>query len=204
VLTRALAYVRGFCKWHVTPVISEDVVTLDGPGQWGGMSVGMGSLYGGSYYAGTGTLRRTRVGSTTLFLPTKRLQNVVSVIEDGVALDMTTLQWSSAGFLVKQNMQPWTSNMAGSSVNGSTGITVTMTHGWSEDEAADWRGTVLAVADRMSMVKGLIGPFPSEVGPYHLGAFYGTSRAGNLPQSASWLDDLLAQLDTKRYVLEEL
>lgn len=204
VLTRALSFVRSHCGWPVSPVMTNDVVTLDGPGQWGGWGVGMGSLYGGSYYGGTGTLHRTRVGSSTLFLPTKRLQNIVSIVEDGVTLDLTTLQWSKAGFVVKQNHQPWTSNFAGSSPGGSTGITVTMTHGWSEAEAADWRATVLAVADRMSMVKGLLGPFPTNVGPYHLGAFYGTSRPGDLPSSATWLDDLLAQIDTTRYVIQEV
>jgi len=194
VLARALQQVRNYCKWPVCPVIDNDVVKLDGPGQWGGYGVGVGSVYGSSYH--TGTLTHRRVGSGTLFLPTKRLQGITSIVEDGVALDLSTIQWSEAGFVQKQNMQPWSSNLGA--------IEVTYTHGWSVDEAQDWRQIVLAVADRMSMVRGLIGPFPTEIGPYHMGAFYGTSRAGNMPISATWLDDLYAMIDTKRYVIEEI
>lgn len=202
-LNRALQFVRNYCKWNVCPVIEDDVVSIDGPGQWGGYGVGMGSLYGGSYYSGTGTLVKRRVGSGTLFLPTKRLQGISSITEDGVELDISTLQWSSAGFVVKPNNQPWTTNLA-TPGNPNLGITVVMTHGWSAAEAIDWRATVLALADRMSIIKGPMGPFPVNIGPYHLGAYYGTSRAGNLQANAGWVDDLLVQIDTKRYVIQEI
>jgi hypothetical protein len=109
--------------------------------------------------------------------------------------------WSEGGEVYKTTHQPWTSNRAGSTVVGSTGIDITYTHGYSEEQAADWRRIVLSVADRMSLVKGLVGPFNAMVGPYRLSAYYGTSRPGTLPNSASWLDDLLAQIATKRYIL---
>lgn len=194
VLNRALLQVRNYCKWNVCPVMTDDTVTLDGPGQWGGYSVGMGSMYGSSY--SHGNLARRRVGSGTLYLPTKRLQGISSIMENGVALDLSTVQWSSTGIVQKQNMTPWSADLGG--------ITVTYTHGWSVAEAEDWRQIVLAVADRMSMVRGLIGPFPTNIGPYQLGAYYGSSRAANLPVAATWLDDLYALINTKRYVIEEI
>lgn len=191
-LNWALQQVRNYCKWKVCPVVPDDIVTLDGPGEWGSYGVGLGTYTGG--YGGT--LQRRRVGSTSLFLPTKRLQGISSIVEDGVALDLSTIQWSSAGYVVKQNMQSWSVNL--------NSITVTFTHGWTVDEAQDWRQTVLAIADRKSMVKGLIGPFSTNIGPYQMGAFYGTSKSGNTPASSTWIDDLLALIDTTRYVIEEI
>ena len=195
ILSAALQAVRSYCKWYVCPVVTDDVITLDGPGHWGGYGVGMGSLYGGSYYNGTGTLVPRRVGSGTLFLPTKNLLSITSIVEDGNPLDLSTVQWSRSGVVVKQAMLPWSTNLSS--------ITVTYTHGWSVAQAQDWRSLALAIADRMSMVRGLIGPFPTNIGPYRLGGFYGESR-GSLPNSATWLDDLLALIDMKRYVIEEI
>lgn len=198
-LNAALQYLRSYCSWHVTPVVTNDIVALDGPGEWGGWVVGTGSIYG-SGYTGTGTLRKSRPGGETAYLPTKRLQSISSVLEDGVALDLTTLQFNERGAVQKINGGRWTTNMS----NGSgltSGLQFTFTHGWTESEAADWRRIALMIADRMSMVRGLIGPFPVEVGnSFKVAAHYGTSRAGTLPMDAGWLDDLTGMVDTNRYV----
>jgi hypothetical protein len=205
VLAAALQEVRNYCKWHVSPIITEENQNLDGPGQWGGWGVGVGGLYySSSYSLVAGRLNPVRVGNDVLYLKTKKLRSIEQITEDGVALDMTTIQWSDGGQVLKTTHQPWTSNYAGSIAGISSGINITYTHGYSEGEAADWRRIVLACADRMSMVKGLVGPFNAMVGPYRLSAYYGTSRPGTLPINASWLDDLFGQIATKRYVLMEI
>lgn len=199
-LNAALSYVRAHCRWHVTPIENNVTMTLDGPGQWGGLSVGLGGLYfaGGSYM--TGVLRRARTGSDTLFLPTKRLISILSISENGVELDLSSVAFSQTGEVVKTNNELWTPSVAGSNGTLSGGIQVTFTHGYDTVAAADWRRVVLAIADRTSMVRGLTGPFTTSVGPYRVNAYFGESRTGTLPLAAGWLDDLLSQLDTRRYV----
>lgn len=196
VLAAALQQVRSYCKWSVSPVLVNDQFTFDGPGQWGGYSVGTGSLYGTSYTGSAGVLKRTRVGGSVLYLPTKRLQGIASIVEDGVTLDLSTIQWSTRGEVVKADGSQWSTNLHS--------ITVTFTHGWTEAEAADWRRIVLAVADRMSLTRGLVGAFPVDVGPYRVGGYFGSSRPGNLPVGAGWLDDLFGMIDSKRYVIQEV
>jgi hypothetical protein len=201
VLAAALQEVRNYCKWHVSPVHTDEGLKLDGPGEWGGYGVGIGGLYySSSYSIIAGRLTPTRVGGDVLYLPTKKLLDIQSITEDGVALDMATIQWSDTGQVFKTTHAPWTTNYAGSG-GAATGITITFAHGYTEQQAADWRRIVLAVADRMSLVRGLVGPFNAMVGPYRLSAYYGTSRPGTLPSHAGWLDDLYAMIATKRYVL---
>lgn len=206
VLEAAIDFVRHYCRWHVTPINTNEVVSLDGPGQWGGLAVGIGGLYyaSGSYLAGV--LHTNRSGNDTLYLPTKNLLGISSIIEDGVSLDLSTVQWSTRGAVVKMTNEPWTSNMSmsGGANAGQVGLSVTFTHGFTETQAADWRRIVLGVADRMSMVRGLIGGFNTDIGPYKVGAYYGSSRPGNLPMRASWLDDLTALIPTGKYVRMEM
>jgi hypothetical protein len=205
VLAAALQEVRNYCKWHVSPVVTEENEILDGPGEWGGWGVGVGGLYySSSYSIVAGRLSPVRVGNDVLYLKTKKLRSIEQITEDGVPLDMTKIQWSDNGQVVKTTHQPWTTNRGGSTSTTGTGINITFTHGYSETQAADWRRIVLAVADRMSLVRGLVGPFNAMVGPYRLSAYYGTSRPGTLPTNASWLDDLFAQIATKRYILMEI
>lgn len=195
VLQAALQEVRGYCKWHVCPVTTE-VLTLDGPGDWGGLAVGVGGIYysSGSYM--NGFLRRTRPGAQTLYLPTKQLLSINSVIENGVALDVSSLDWGTDGEVSKGDGTRWTSKRRG--------IQVSFSHGYGITQAADWRRLVLNVADRMSLVRGLVGPFNASLGPYRVSGYYGTSRAGNMSAEASWLDDLFALIDTDRYVRVEI
>lgn len=177
VLSAALSVVRNYCRWHVSPVHVGEILTLNGPGDWGGWGVGAG---GGTYYGSGGALQRVRVGGQVLMLPTKRLQSIATLVEDGVSLDISGLQFDESGNVIKTTHQRWSVNMAG--------IVVTFTHGWTEDEAADWRQIVLMVADRMSLVRGLVGPFELTVGPYRTGA------------TTEPFQDLLDQINVDNYV----
>lgn len=77
-----------------------------------------------------------------LSLPTLNLIAVSEIVEDGVSLDVADLYWSqSKGVVYKRG---WSRGWSGAS------ILVTMTHGFSESEAADWRRAVLRLADQMS------------------------------------------------------
>lgn len=185
VLSAALTVVRNYCHWHVSPVETDLTLTLNGPGQWGGWGIGAGNLYGGPYYASGGGLHRQRVGGQVLMLPTKRLQSIASLVEDGNPLDISTLQFDEAGNVIKSTHQRWSVNLQG--------IVITFTHGFTEDEAADWRQIVLMIAERMSTVRGLIGVADVTIGPYRVGRFMNKPFA-----------DLLDQLDVDRYVRMEI
>ena len=64
-LAAALAAARRYCGWHVTPVLTDDEIVVDGPGR------------------------------SVLSLPTLQLLDVTEIIEDGVTLDVTKLRWST-------------------------------------------------------------------------------------------------------------
>lgn len=83
-------------------------------------------------------------GGPVLSLPTLNLIAVTAVVEEGVALDVTKLDVSRRrGTVEKQSHRCW-------SRRGSA-ITVTMTHGFTEAEAADWRRSVLRLVNIMSL-----------------------------------------------------
>ena len=110
----ALVAVRRFCGWHVSPVIEDDELVVDGP------------------------------GGRVLSLPTMSLLSVASVVELGVAVDVTKLDRSQRkGTLTK----PW-----GCWTGRDGAITATVDHGFTEAEAADWRAAVLAIVDEWSQV----------------------------------------------------
>ena len=173
--------------------------------QWGGLQVGTGGIYYASGGYLTGVLERVRTGGRTLFLPTKNLLGIESIIEDGTVLLPPSadysgdFQWSQSGVVTKSNGSLWTANYASNS-QGAQGLSVKFTHGYSAAQAEDWRKIVLAIADRSSMVRGLIGGFSTNMGPYRVNSYFGESRTGTMPKDASWLDDLMALIDTKRYV----
>lgn len=122
---------RRFCGWHVTPVREDDVQTLDGP------------------------------GSPLLVLPTLRLIELTSVVENGVTLDVATDLFVSARGLVRKRSGAWWSAEYGS-------IVVTMTHGFDEDpesvlSAADFNAAVASYAERSSGDRfKAVGPFQYE------------------------------------------
>lgn len=65
-LAAVLAAARTYCRWPVTPAVTDDVVTLDGP------------------------------GDQLLALPTMQLTDLTELTEDGVALDVDALLWQPA------------------------------------------------------------------------------------------------------------
>ncbi|SIM96821.1 hypothetical protein [Mycobacteroides abscessus] len=143
-LRAALAAARAYCGWHVTPVKTDDTVELDGP------------------------------GGNTLMLPTLKLISLSEVRERvgayGGATDETVyspaqLETSRHGMVRKRPgltpHGPWWTNELGA-------ITVKMTHGYAEDEAANWQDAILSMVDRVSTMIGG-GPFIG-IGPFQYGA----------------------------------
>lgn len=82
-------------------------------------------------------------GGPVLALPTRNLIEVEAVTENGVAIDVDNLDVSRVkGTVRKYPHGGWTAR------DGS--ISVTMTHGFTEGEAPDWRRAVLRLADLMA------------------------------------------------------
>jgi len=120
--------------------VEGDVVTLDGP------------------------------GSMLLVLPTLRLVNLTSVVENGVTLDVATdLYVSARGLVRKRSGGCWSANY-GSIGYGSIGywsanygsIVVTMDHGF--DDTDDFNAAVLSFVDRSSLTPD--GGRPKAIGPF--------------------------------------
>jgi hypothetical protein len=124
-LDAALAAARGYCGWHVTPVRTGDQVIADGRG---------GAL---------------------LALPTLALSAVTAVTEDGVELDVDTLEWSLRGLVRKPYGQLWTTRFSG--------VTATITHGYAS--VPDFESAVLSAIERGAFAAGggetlrAVGPF---------------------------------------------
>jgi hypothetical protein len=123
-LNAALAAARRAVGWHVSPARTADVVIIDGP------------------------------DSRILYLPTRKLNDLTSVDEDGTALvPSTALRWNAGGppgghsepVRVRKRSNGWWTDQYQS-------ITVTMDHGYTEAEAADWRYAVLSMVNQMAMV----------------------------------------------------
>lgn len=85
-LAAAVAAARRYCGWHVTPLLTAQTITLDGP------------------------------GSPLLVLPTMNLTALTSVTEDGVAVTVADLMWSARGLIHKPYGQIWTDKLGGVSV----------------------------------------------------------------------------------------
>lgn len=94
ILDRAYATVRTYCGWHVSPVIADDVATLDGPDH------------------------------VLLGLPTLHLVTLTEVVEDGVTLNLADLTSSVSGRLLVKKMPPrrWTSNLRAITVTMTHGF----------------------------------------------------------------------------------
>ncbi|MBB3752609.1 hypothetical protein FHT44_005121 [Mycolicibacterium sp. BK634] len=115
-LNAALARVRNYCGWHVSPVRSETIVKNGTNDRW-------------------------------LSLPTLKIVEVTEVTECGVVLDLSTIKQSAdePGFLVKQ---------CGHWRYGLSNIEVELSHGFTADEAADFREAVLGLIDTASLSIG--------------------------------------------------
>lgn len=121
-LAAALMVARREVGWHVSPVLTAQQITMDGP------------------------------NSRVLFLPSQKVVTVTSVTEDDVLLDPATVRPSAGdgGFLRrrvalrKTSGDYWTDTYSG--------IELTIDHGFNEDEAADWRQAILSMVDQMSLL----------------------------------------------------
>lgn len=108
-LNAALVAARNYCGWHVSPVIEDAELVLDGPG--GGI----------------------------LDLPTRNLLDISELTENDTAVEV---KWSKTGAVRKASRSCWTCEYQA--------IAVTITHGFTEDEAADWRQAILAMVVSIS------------------------------------------------------
>lgn len=108
----ALVAARRYCGWPVSPVVTDDEVTVDGSG--------------------------CQVQS----LPTLNLVSVSEIDEDGTVHAAADLRVSRLGLVRKRSGARWTSAYGA--------VTVTMTHGFTEAEAADWRRAVINLVDDWS------------------------------------------------------
>jgi hypothetical protein len=89
-------------------------------------------------------------GGRVLSLPTLNLIEVSELSENGVAADVTKLDISRRkGTITKRSHGCWT--------HRDGAIAVTMTHGFTEAQAADWRRAVLRLVDTMSLQPATVG-----------------------------------------------
>lgn len=113
-LDAALTLVRQRCGWHVSPVKTDVVFTLDG------------------------------TGGRELLLRTRKITRVASVVDDGVALDVST-------DVVVPNEYPWKLvRTTGQWSRQYGGVVATIDHGFTAAEAASWRQAVLTVVVNLS------------------------------------------------------
>jgi hypothetical protein len=121
-LTAALKTARKYVGWHVSPVRTDHSFTMDGP------------------------------DSRVLILPTRKLIALTAIAENGTDLDVSTVG-ISAGDGPDIDRPVGVRKRSGSRWTGEYGgIEVTMTHGYTETEAADWRRAVLSMVDQMSQI----------------------------------------------------
>lgn len=114
-INAVLAAARRWCGWHVSPVRTNEVLDLDGP------------------------------GGHVLSLPTMNLIAVSAVTQLGVSLDVSTLDKSRRKGTITNMFGCWSCR------DGS--ITATITHGYTEAEAADWRQAIVDVVGTRSLAQ---------------------------------------------------
>ena len=85
-LDAALAAARRYCGWHVTPVTTNQSITLDGP------------------------------GDRILVLPTLQLGSVTGISEEGITLNLADVQISARGMVLKTDGSYWTDKLGGIAV----------------------------------------------------------------------------------------
>lgn len=131
-LAAALQVARRETMWHVSPVRTAVSMTLDGP------------------------------GSRVLFLPTQKVTALTSVTESGTLVDPDNVSMSVGdGTDIRRRVALRKSG--GSFWSAEYGaIELVLSHGFTEDEAADWRQAILSMVDQMSLlpVKASSGTSP--------------------------------------------
>lgn len=141
-LSATLSATRREVGWHVSPVYTGDVLTMNGP-HHGGYNWGYG--YGG--YGGWG-FGYGGMTSHRLTLPTQKVVTLDSIVENGVTLDLSKIvisaqdNWNRNCEILIRHCGHWT--------HRPSGIVITMDHGYTPDEAADWRQAILTLVDQMS------------------------------------------------------
>jgi hypothetical protein len=122
-LDAALVTARRECGWHVSPVRYGDTMILDGP------------------------------ESRILSLPSRRVVDLTSVVEDGTALALTDLRWATGGPPGGMGRPAAVRKKSGGFWSGDyQAIEVTMDHGYTEEEAADWRQAILSMVDQIGSI----------------------------------------------------
>ena len=123
-INAVLSSARRYCRWHVSPVRTGDVLTLDG------------------------------TGGRVLDIPTGNLTALTGVTENASVVDVATLSWSKNGCVRKRSGACWSS--------WYQSIVATITHGYTEVEAADWRRAIIEmvgdVSLRLTDVDSIVGP----------------------------------------------
>lgn len=131
--------------------------------------------------------------SRILDLPTRKLIELISVAEDGATISLSDLRWSAPGYTVrpvrlrKKSGGFWSCDYQA--------IEVVMDHGFTEDEAADWRQAVLSIVGEMgSMISAgrseadLVSKKVDDV-TYTWGSGYSALAQESLTSMGSILDD---------------
>jgi len=81
-------------------------------------------------------------GGCKLRLPTRKIVSLTSIINDGNTVDPANVTPSAgAGWLLVLNQGSWSHKYSG--------VTVTMQHGYTAAEAADWRQAILTMVNQM-------------------------------------------------------
>lgn len=93
-LDAALAAARAYCGWHVSPVLVDQEITLDGP-----------------------------TTSHLLVLPTLKMTELSEVNEDEVEIELTDLNWSARGLIQKKSGHWWSQDFGSIVVIFSHGYT---------------------------------------------------------------------------------
>lgn len=94
-------------------------------------------------------------GRPLLFLKTMKVVELLSIVEDGVEIDVEQYVRQDAeapGVIAKVGWEPWE--------YGFSNLEVELRHGYTAAEAADFRESVLALIDRASLAVGTEGQGP--------------------------------------------
>jgi hypothetical protein len=90
----------------------------------------------------TETITLDGPGGCKLRLPTRKIVSVTSITNDGNPIDVTTVTPSAgAGWLLVLNQGSWSCRYSG--------VTITMDHGYTAAQAADWRQAILTMVNQM-------------------------------------------------------
>lgn len=178
ILNRSVAAVRRWCGWHVAPVLTETKV-LDGP------------------------------GGPLLTLPTQKLVNITAVSEDGQALDLSALTWSRLGQVEKRVQTPLPVSYFGAGryvhrtylpwnfwTDQLSGVSVTMQHGYTADEAPDFTQVIYSLADRLSEIPA--GGKVAAIGPFRWESSDGVSTQFSARRHSAFTATELSMLEMYR------